>query len=142
MHDILSERINSSLKMIQNLDFSKLTAGKYIVNDDFFYIVQEYETKSSEEGRHEGHKQYVDIQYMVQGAEYIEVTSAAFMTVDEPYDEERDVVFFKEPKRANKVLLTEGKCEIFYPRDSHKPGISVEKPTMIKKIIGKVRIPQ
>lgn len=140
MRACLSERIEKALKYIQELAPSSLQVGKYFVDEDFFYIVQEYETKSPEEGRFESHKKYVDIQYLAEGCEYIAVTATAFLEPDSAYNEETDVQFLKEAKHASNLLLTSGKHVILYPKDAHKPGLSVDKITRVKKILGKVRV--
>ena len=140
MRDCLSQRIDEALKYIKNLDAASLTSGKYVVNDDFFYIVQEYDTKSPEQGRYESHKKYVDIQYLVEGCEYIAVTATAFLEPDGSYNEDTDVQFLKDAKYASNLLLTSGKYAILYPKDAHKPGLTVDKVTKVKKILGKVSI--
>ena len=137
----LTERINEAVELITNLDFDNLAIGRHDVNDDFFYIVQEYETKPLEAGRHEAHKEYVDIQYIISGKERIDVTAAASMEVDVPYDETTDLVFFKEPEQAANIILTDGGYAILYPADSHKPGLRVgNEPVAVRKIVGKVRV--
>ncbi len=140
MSNCLTQRIEKALKFIQRLDADSLQEGKYIVDEDFFYIVQEYNTKSPEEGKYEAHKKYVDIQYMVDGCEYIAVTAAAFLELDGAYNEETDVQFLKDAKCASNVLLTSGKYAILYPKDAHKPGLSVNGIIRVKKILGKVRM--
>lgn len=140
MGDCLSQRIEEALKYIKNLDVASLTSGKYVVSDDFFYIVQEYDTKLPEQGRYESHKKYVDIQYLVEGCEYIAVTATAFMETEGAYNEDTDVQFLKDSKYASNLLLTSGKYAILYPKDAHKPGLTVDKISRVKKILGKVRI--
>jgi YhcH/YjgK/YiaL family protein len=140
MKDCLSQRIEEALKYIKNLDVASLISGKYVVGDDFFYIVQEYDTKSPEQGRYESHKKYVDIQYLVEGCEHIAVTASAFMEPDGSYNEETDVQFLKDSKHASNLLLTSGKYVILYPKDAHKPGLTVDNISRVKKILGKVRI--
>lgn len=136
----LSEKIKEALAVIEQVDFDAAEPGKHVVNDDFFYLVQSYETKAPEAGRHEAHKKYVDIQYLVEGKERIDLAPAEKMDVEEAYDEERDVVFFKEPSQATTVVLTGGGYAILYPEDSHKPGLSADGAVPVKKIVGKVRI--
>jgi len=97
MYYTLSTRLKKALKYIQALNPNTLTPGKYIVDNDFFYIVQEYHTKAPQEGRYEAHKKYVDIQYIVFGQERIDITAAAFLQVDQSYNEETDICFYKEP---------------------------------------------
>jgi YhcH/YjgK/YiaL family protein len=141
MGKTLTERIKEAVELITNLDFDHLELGRHDVEEDFFYIVQEYETKPLEAGRHEAHKAYVDIQYVISGKERIDVTAAAGMEIDEPYDEEKDLVFFKEPKQAANVILTGGGYAILYPADSHKPGLQADgQPVKVRKIVGKVRV--
>lgn len=140
MSDDLSRRIESAIKVIISLNPDDLECGRYDVNENFFYLVQEYTTRDPSEGRYEAHKQYVDIQYMAKGTECIMVTASAFMETDESYNSQTDVVFLKEPRKAKSIVLPPGKYEIFYPKDAHKPGLTVGQPQMVKKILGKVRI--
>ena len=136
----LAEKIEEALKVIEAIEFEKMELGKHVVNDDFYFLVQEYDSKDPEVARHEAHKNYVDIQYVVEGKEAIDVAPAIFMQVDEAYDAGRDVVFFKEPNQATRFVLTDGSYAILYPEDSHKPGLRVEGSGTVKKIVGKVRI--
>lgn len=141
MGKTLKERIDAAVEMITGLDFDNLVLGRHDVDEDFFYIVQEYETKPLEAGRHEAHKAYVDIQYVISGKERIDVTAAAGMEIDEPYDEEKDLVFFKEPEQAANIILIDGGYAILYPADSHKPGLRAGKEAVkVRKIVGKVRV--
>lgn len=140
MRKTLEEKINESIAVIEGLDKERLELGKHVVNDDFFYLVQEYETKAPEVARHEAHEKYVDIQYMIQGKEQIDIAPAEKMEVSEPYNADRDIVFFAEPKQATHVVLTDGGYVVVYPEDSHKPGIRVGETAKVRKIVGKVRI--
>ncbi len=137
----LAEKIAEALQVIEGIEFEKMELGKHVVNEDFYFLIQEYETKDPAVARHEAHKNYVDIQFVVEGKEAIDIAPMMFMEVDEAYNEQRDVVFFKEPKQATRFVLTNGGYAILYPEDSHKPGLRVgETPVKVKKIVGKVRI--
>lgn len=140
MKKTLADKIAEALAVIEKLEYEKEELGKHVVNDDFYYLVQEYEAKDPAVARHEAHRNYVDIQYVVEGKEAIDIAPMMFMEVEEAYDESRDVVFFKEPKQATRFVLTDGGYAILYPEDSHKPGICVGEPARVKKIVGKVRI--
>ena len=140
MKQNLFERIQQAIEIIKKLDYETLECGKYHVNDNFFYIVQEYETKDSNMGKFESHKDYVDIQFLIAGHEYIEITSAAFLETDIPYDVGTDINFYKEPKYKGYIELVEKSYAVFYPWDAHKPGIKVKNIQKNKKIVGKIRI--
>lgn len=136
----LTEKINEAVAIIQSLNYEEMELGKKVINDDLYLLIQKYESKDPAVARHEAHKNYVDIQYVVEGKEAIEIAPVSAMEVDEPYSEERDVVFFKQPAQAATFVLTDGGYAVLYPEDSHKPGIAVGEPTTVKKIVGKVRI--
>ena len=140
MQKTLSERIDEAVKYLESLNFDELEQGKIVVNDDFFVLVQSYETKLPEQMRYEAHKKYVDIQYIVEGKEKIEIAPVSIMEVEEPYSEEKDVAFFKPQKQAATAVLTKGGYVILYPEDAHRPGVCVGEITKNKKLVGKVRV--
>ena len=140
MTTTLPQRIETAVKFITSLNHDKLKCGRYDVDDDFFYLVQEYETKMPCDCKFEAHKKYVDIQYIVKGKECMEITASAFLKCEEPYNAQKDIVFFKEPKMAKRTFVTAGMYEIFFPKDAHKPGIAHGTPEKVLKIVGKVKI--
>lgn len=140
MKKTLSEKIAEAVETIRNVKFDEMELGKHVINDDFYMSLQIYDSKDPATARHEAHQKYVDVQYIVEGTERIDIAPASIMEVEEEYDEDRDVVFFKEPARATTVVLTAGGYAVLYPEDSHKPGLQVDGPVKIKKIVGKVRI--
>ena len=136
----LSERIKEAVKYLESLNFDELEQGKIVVNEDFFVLIQSYETKLPEQVRYEAHKKYVDVQYIVEGKELIEIAPTGILEVDEPYSEEKDIAFYKPVKQAATVVLTKGGYVVLYPEDAHRPGVCVDEITTNKKLVGKVRI--
>ena len=140
MRKPLEERVLEAIEFIKQLDYSNYEKGKHIVNDDFFFLIQEYEAKEPEAARYETHNNYVDIQYIVEGEEGMEVAQKNTMEISIPYNPEKDVEFYVSKEGSCKIVLTAGGYAIFYPQDAHKPCIRVDKPVTIKKIVGKVRV--
>lgn len=136
----LAEKIAEALEVINGLDKTCLEVGKYPVNDDFYYMVQEYMSKDPAVARYEAHEKYVDIQYVISGFESVRITPVSALTVSEPYKEEKDVVFFEAPARAAEAVLKDGGYVILYPEDAHQPGVRVGESVPVKKIVGKVRV--
>lgn len=141
MAQSLSDRIQEGLQIIEGLDLETIALGKYVVNENFYYVVQEYETKDVSEARYEAHKQYVDIQYILAGKEAIGIAPAAELVVEQEYDAETDVMFFEAPEQSALAVLSAGGYVILYPQDAHRPGVKVgEKPAKVRKVVGKVRV--
>lgn len=59
-------------------------------------------------------------------------------TVIDPYNEENDITFFNGEKSF--TLVEEGMFAIFFPTDVHLPGIKVDKPAYVKKVVVKVKV--
>jgi len=140
MSKTLQEKIAEALEVIQGVNFEEMELGKHVINDDLYLLIQKYESKDSEVARYEAHKNYVDIQYVLEGKEAIYVAPITIMEETAPYNPEKDVVFYHNIDQAATAVLTSGGYAILYPEDAHKPGVAVGEPVTVKKIVGKVRI--
>ncbi len=110
--------------------------------DDIFAIVMSYETKTPEKALLETHRRYVDIQTVLVGGERIEWFSRDELIVDTPYDESKDVVFYKRtcPGSA-RVDVFPGTFVMLFPQDAHMPALMIdEKPELIKKVVVKISV--
>lgn len=136
----LSNRIEAALSYIKKLDMDNLVSGKYEVNEDFFYLVQEYDTKPVEKCIMESHKKYVDIQYICEGSEIMQIANIGALINSTDYDEEKDVQFWNIPKRTAKVVLNKGSYIVLYPEDGHMVCIQNEEIETVKKIVVKVKV--
>lgn len=68
-YKFLSDPLVRALELIRDTDFGSLEDGTYGVDGkDLFYFVQSYETKADNDTP-EAHRQYIDIQYLIQGME-------------------------------------------------------------------------
>ena len=108
-----------------------MPVGRYEIDgDEVFALVQEYETRASEECRWEAHYTYTDIQYVVEGSEKMgwKALDGVVKTEDRPED---DVYFFDV--EGDHFVLHAGQFAVFAPQDAHRPGMAVEGPAPIKK---------
>ena len=140
MRKNLQERITDAVTFMKNLDFAAQPLGKYEVDADFYYVLQAYDSKSEETARYEAHRKYVDVQFIVEGCERIDIAPLNGLAVETDYAEEKDVMFLQAPAQAAQAVLTAGGYVVLYPEDAHRPGVAVDKPAAVKKIVGKVRV--
>lgn len=114
--------------------------GKYELDGKNVYAsVQEYITKEDSE-KFEGHKNYIDIQYIVRGQETMvcaEIDKCENIT---SYNEEKDVTFFVCNGLNTKMEVGENDFAIFFPNDIHKPGVLLDAQSPVKKIVVKVHV--
>lgn len=136
----INSRINEVISYLAKQDLANVPVGKYQVDDDFYYMVQEYVTKAEADCRLEAHHKYVDIQWIVSGRERIDCVSVEGLTVEEEYNADKDVVFFKESDNMMRCVLNAGSYVVLFPNDAHKPCIAVESPEQVRKVVAKVRM--
>ena len=133
------ERWNTAFKYLVELDKKTLSKGRIDLSDDVYCSYNEYTPKSLENANYESHKQYIDIQYLIEGEEYIGYTNNTSIPVKRPYNEKKDIEFYDYD---GGVLLkaNSDKYFIFFPEDIHKPSIKTENNSLVKKIVVKIKI--
>lgn len=114
-----------------------LPDGKYEISGDLVYaIVDRTQGRALSEGKLEGHRKYLDIQFVISGEESMGWSPANRLTAATDYDDERDLQFFDgEPESL--VRVPPGSFAVFLPTDAHLPLIG-EGP--IHKVVVKVAV--
>lgn len=138
----VNKRIDFAVNYLKGLAISEADSGrKVVVNENFFYTVQSYVTKSEEECKLESHRKYVDIQIIVNGEEQMDLADVSRLTVKEPYDPETDAMIWNIPQRMARTTLKSGDCIVLYPENAHRGAIAKGDVFQeVIKIVGKVRI--
>ncbi len=133
----IDARIQKGLELLRTLDFSTIPVGKYVVDDDIYYMVQQH---NSNDGayRAEAHRKYADIQYMYKGIDRMGVARLTDAATEVEARPDNDVWFYDMP--VDFVTLCEGMFVVLYPHDAHAPSVAVEKSTACHKIVVKVRV--
>ncbi len=117
-----------------------LEVGKYEIDGKKVYAsVQEYNPKEDNE-KFEGHKNYIDIQFIISGKEYMECAAISDCEQTEEYNAEKDAVHYKAIGTRAKLECSEKTFAIFFPEDIHKPGIKLLENCPVKKVVVKVHI--
>ena len=116
--------------------------GRYeIGGQDLVAIVQRYVTAPAVEKKWETHRLHGDIQYIVSGAEEIGYAPRESLVVKTPYNPEKDAEFYEVPAgSSSRMKLTEGAFAIFLPPDGHQPGVMIDQPALIHKVVIKFRL--
>ena len=115
----------------------KMADGRYELDGGAYAFISSYETKPLEEGLYEAHKEYTDVQVILEGKEIIGVMSLDEMRAGECKKEyEYDVELYKT--KGGKLLeIVKGGYVILTPSEAHMPGVSRE-PSRNRKLVIKV----
>jgi len=127
---------DTAFLFLKSHDLVNLPNGKYLLAGDSVYVaVTEGPLKEFDQTKWEGHRKYIDVQYVARGKEKIGVAPVASATVVNPYNAEKDVANFTA---GGKFYIAEpSHFFIFFPQDAHRPSIKVDDGTE-KKIVVKV----
>lgn len=135
----IGERIAKALQYLETTDFSNIEAGKYDIDGDLIYaVVSVYNTKPLSSAKWEAHKRYIDVQYVFSGKEKMGVTSSDKVIPIEEYNIDNDYAIYKGD--GNYIYVEEGSFAVFFPSDIHMPGLSVNIPKEVKKVVVKVQV--
>lgn len=136
------KNFEKAFNFIKKVIIESLPVGSYEIDGkDVYAMVQEYNTKLENEAKNEGHKNYVDIQFVVFGKEMIEVIDISKVNSKVDYNPEKDVQFYFDGVDATKCILCDGEYVILFPHDIHKPGMAIrEIQSPVKKVVVKVKV--
>lgn len=135
----LGKNIYSALEHIRNTDFTNKKTGRYDIDgENIFVIISDYTTKNiTADSCLEAHRKYIDVQYMVKGAEQVGYAPLLTQVPVTEYNDEKDFIFFKG--EMSLVNFNTGMFTIFFPDDLHMPGVG-KNPSPVKKVVIKVKI--
>jgi YhcH/YjgK/YiaL family protein len=135
----ISENLNKGFEFLRNTDFESLKPGKLeIVGDDVYALVSEYATKDPQDCLPEAHRIYIDIQYIVSGREAIGYVTLDNQQILSEYNPEKDIAFYSG--ETSTIVLESGTFAVFFPQDIHRPGMQIDSPEKVKKVVVKVKI--
>lgn len=132
-------RWQTAFNFLENINPANLVLGITDLSDDVYVNVMEYETKTIDESCYESHRNYIDIQYVLSGQEYIAVNkNIHWLKIIRPYDSEKDYANYEYD--GQKLLLADPKKYfIFFPGDAHMPCIKLVKKGKVKKVVIKIK---
>lgn len=132
----LSKRIETGLRFLGTADLENLPVGRHdIKGNELFAILSEYTTKAHDSGQWEAHRRYIDIQYVVRGVEAIDYQSVSKLVPVSQYNEKDDALLLRGS--GSRLVVDSGNFVIFLPQDAHRPGMSVRRPRIVRKVVVK-----
>ncbi len=134
----VNEGFKKGFDFIKKAERENLPVGKYEIDGKKVWAsVQEYPSKDV--AKAEAHRNYIDIQYIVSGREYMECADISECKSMVEYNPDKDVEFFDASSRV-KMECKAGDFAIFFPNDVHTPGLKIGESAPVRKIVVKVRV--
>jgi YhcH/YjgK/YiaL family protein len=102
---------------------AELPDGKHEIDGNHVYAIVAHENgRNVADGKLEGHRKYLDIQYVISGGESMGWSPRSGLDHSTAYDEKQDFELFKGDPECI-VCVPPGSFTIFFPSDAHLPLI-------------------
>ena len=138
-YECLHPRFKAAFDFLRNPSVNELPAGRTdLAGDALFALTQSYETRPIQEGKLEAHRRYIDIQFLVDGEEFVGYAPLTNQKVSAPHDDAKDIAFYEG--EAWFTLSRKNMFAIFFPQDAHLPSRHTDKPSAVKKIVLKIAV--
>jgi biofilm protein TabA len=135
----LGRPLKVAADFIRRKDYSFQNKQKCLLGSEgMFALLQEYNPSVKEDRSIEAHRKYIDIQFMIEGIEYLGYANKNTLQ-NSGYDEEHDTE--KLTGAMTFLPFHEGDFAVFFPQDAHMPGVKGSGSTkMVKKVVVKVPV--
>lgn len=134
---LLPEVWKKAFEFISRKDLATIAEGTYDLDGKgLFATVSYYMTKDS--ARFEAHRKYIDIQYVVEGHERIDIAApGAERHESSAYDTTEDIEFF-DIDDSHSLMADSSRFFVFFPDEGHRPCMKTGDNVRVKKIVVKI----
>lgn len=135
------EAVRTALEYLKSKDFTKMEVGTYpIQGKDIYALVpgDHHLPHWTKTGR--SAQAISGIQYLCTGEETYGVAPDVGQDTITESKEQNDIYFFDSVKEETFITLKGGDYLVLFPEDIHRPGLMVEEPAKIKKVVVKVNM--
>ncbi|TLV10701.1 DUF386 domain-containing protein [Klebsiella indica] len=134
--------IEKGLDFLRTTDFHNLSPGVIEIDGGKMYAqLIELTTCDSQQNQPEVHRRYLDIHYLLSGAERIGVVSDnGHNEIAASYLEDRDIIFYQQVQNEFFLEMIPGNYAILFPQDVHRPACNKTSNTLIRKVVVKIAV--
>lgn len=112
--------------------------GTYPLSNGCKFIVKGSNQKPVQNAKAEAHREFLDVQYVLSGEEYVGWAPVDTLTPDGEFNTEKDVGFYSG--QCQYIRIPAGYCYVVFPEDAHAPDVYMEAPSQERKIVIKLKV--
>ena len=101
-------------------------------------LVQNVTTKPWETSKLEAHREFLDIQYIIKGKEFVGWAPVDTLTATEEYNPVKDKCMYEGKNYP--MEIAEGYCYVVYPEDAHAPSVHFDEGGQVTKLVMKLKV--
>ncbi|NCE64198.1 DUF386 domain-containing protein [Pseudoflavonifractor sp. 524-17] len=136
----LGPRFQKALEWMAQADPTQMKPGEKVVIDgnNVFATLFKVDTLPRAESQLEGHRNYADIQYVLNGQECVGYALEGTVPVTVPFDPEKDIGFWNGD--WDTITVRAGNFYIVWPQDLHAPRVASGTPEPVTRLVVKVKL--
>lgn len=135
---ILTEKLHTGLEYLSHSDWAKIPDGRHEIDDQNYVMISTYTVEPPEDRRPEAHKNYIDIQFIIEGEELIGYADHSQAGELKEQIVDRDLYFYRSIDNETYLKVSEGSYAVFYPWDIHRPNCQSIAGSKVRKAVVKV----
>lgn len=133
------QKLARAIQFLQTTDLTKTPLGKSHQQGDSFYCqTLEYTTQKITDFDFEIHQQRLDLHYLVEGTEEIDIATDTNVQLLGSYNTQRDLQYVQPPTNYQKIILHAGDLVLIGMHEPHRTNGLVHEPTHMRKIVLKL----
>lgn len=138
-YSALGAFIKKGLTFLQSANFAALPDGPCKIDgQNVFANISTYVAQPPADILLEGHRNYIDLQYIIKGTELVYVGFLPYVREKDMYNPEKDIAFFTGPAQA--LTLHARQFLLLFPKDVHAPGLLAGDARTVRKAVVKIRV--
>jgi YhcH/YjgK/YiaL family protein len=118
----LHRNLDLAIKAFESMDIKSLPDGRHEIRSDDVYM-NLMQSSLGAGGVWEAHKEYIDLQIILEHEETIAWAPVESIGHFLSYDSIKDISLSRDPQPGSPVKLNAGMFAVFFPEDAHQPGI-------------------
>ena len=130
-------RLDRALELLTPEFLASVGTRTRQLEGDALYVTRFDVTSSQDAGRlYEYHRDYLDLFTVVAGEERVDLASPAAVGVCDQHGD----YWGGTAEAEQSVVLRPGCFLVLFPGDAHRPGMALDKPEPVSRIVFKIRI--
>lgn len=126
-------------KTMELLKGNSLPIGITKLSEDIYINISQYQTKNFDECLFEAHRNFIDVQILLEGEELFYLSPINKLAEVVTYSAEKDCTLYSGSPQCT-CDLTSGHFIICLPEDGHMPNVSKKEFGLCKKAILKIKV--
>jgi YhcH/YjgK/YiaL family protein len=142
LYSRVHELLDVATAFLSRDDLEELPEGRHELRQGAYASIQSYRTKPVKECVFESHRRYIDIQYVIEGEEWIYVSRPDSLPIMQEYDESGDCILYEgtEGTETTRALMRPEAFLVLFPHDAHMPTVAVDGPAPVRKAVVKIPV--